>query len=56
MGKFPFDECKIRWQNEANIPTNDKQAIFSDLRDISDIIEEAKKNYVITSFIYYFIL
>ena len=40
MSKFPFDECKIRWQKEANIPKNDKQAIISDLRNTSDIIEE----------------
>ena len=41
MNKFPFEDCKIRWWKETNISAKDKQALISDLRNISGIIEEA---------------
>ena len=41
MRKFPFDDCKVRWWKEANISAEDKQALISDLRSTSSIIEEA---------------
>lgn len=41
MSKFAFDDCKIRWWKEAYISNEDKQALISDLRNTSDIIEEA---------------
>ena len=41
MSKFPFDDCKIRWWKEAKISAEDKQALISDLRNTSSIIEEA---------------
>jgi len=41
MSKFPFDDCKIRWWKEAKISTKDKQALISDLKKTSNIIEEA---------------
>ena len=46
MRKFPFDDCKVRWWKEANISAEDKQALISDLRNTSDLIEEAM-NYTI---------
>ena len=41
MSKFAFDNCKIRWWKEAKISAEDKQALISDLRNTSSIIEEA---------------
>jgi len=41
MRKFPFDDCKVRWWKEANISAEDKQALISDLKNTSSIIEEA---------------
>ncbi len=38
---FPFEDCKIRWWKETNISAKEKQDLLSDLRNTSDIIEEA---------------
>lgn len=41
MTKFSIKDCHICWWKQAEISDDDKQAVISDLRKSSEIIEEA---------------